>query len=208
MLALPLLALLGCFGSSSSPHCETVEREVADDDDLGDLPFTVADLVADVIGARTVPASDMNSAPIAAELAVERGEGAASFSDATETIERTARIGWGDNMMALDLMCEDSVEVPVEYSLTTDDGKVALDREATASGGFAFGDIGAGANVRIDDTVDLADATLPNPPDSATGVQVQISFLGPDLDGFSIAWRGGNRNGDTVVVHPPDEPAR
>ena len=110
---------------TSRPACDVEARDVADDDTLGDLAFTVADLVTAAAGASVVDLRDATGATHATTVEAVRGDEPATFLDATATSTETTRFGFGGDTSLIDVRCEDSVEVPMWLRVESADGAVA-----------------------------------------------------------------------------------
>lgn len=184
-----VLALVGCVRPDI--HCETVEIDVADDEaDLGDLDFTVNEILARLEGVRTFPASDVLLQPLAAELELSRADGTAVFSDATLVGGRKGGIRFYHDDIYIHRECDDFVEVPITYTLTTADGSFAVHGETNARAAAFPNADGHLTGVSFTDPVDLIDATLPERPAPATGAQLDAFFAGADLESASVGWTG------------------
>ncbi|MDP2305451.1 MAG: hypothetical protein Q8P18_05445 [Pseudomonadota bacterium] len=191
-MLLPLVILLpGCVSESA---CESERIDISDGEtELGDLDFTVAELLAGLEGIRTFPASDDAGAPLSAELDIERGEGTAVFVDTTLVETRRAGIRLNVGQSFTFLSCEDVVEVPITFALTTADGSIAVEGEALARS-EEWGDTSEGVGgVAFTHTVDRDVATLPAPPRGSAGAQVDAWFEGDHLEQASLSWVGTSK---------------
>ncbi|MES2640983.1 MAG: hypothetical protein V4850_15945 [Myxococcota bacterium] len=203
MFLLYVLALVGC--QISEFHCETERIDIADDEaDLGDLASTMEEILAGLEGVRTFPATNREGGLLTAELDVARGDGTAVFADATmvETTHLGLEVALHHNDMGIIWICDDVVEVPVIYALTTTDGSIAVEGEALAE---AVATAGAEDRVSFVAPIDLETATLPEPPALADGAELGAWYAGPDLDQASLAWVGTEKE---ALAFPPAVGAR
>lgn len=198
-----LLLLLGCFGTTSRPTCDTVEVEVGDDDALGDLDFTVGDLVTAVTGVRTFPATLVSDSVVAAELALRRTAAPAVFFDATPGSQETPRIGFGESTLMMDVMCEDAVSVPLELDLTTEDGSVDIVAEVDAEADDIGEDPGPGVDrVTMRHTLDPDVDVVPTRGD--TPGELRLDLEGAALSRLQVYWDVPDEEG-SVLQYPPVE---
>lgn len=198
-----LLLLAGCFGTTSRPTCDTVEVEVADDDPLGDLDFTVGDLVAAVAGVRTFPATLVSDTVVAAELALARTDAPAIFFDATYGTEETPRIGFGEASLDIMMICEDAVSVPMELDLTTVDGSVDILADVAAEADDIGEDPGPGVDrVTMRHTLDPEVDVVPTRGDTPGELWVELE--GAALSRLQVYWDVPDEEG-FVLQYPPVE---
>lgn len=140
-----LLLMFGC-GRNHYPTCEYETREVADDDaGLGDLPFTVSDLLALVVGTFDIPAVASIDSVTSVELHGSRGDGSAVFEDGTEGDDVTPFFGIGDQYIDIGVVCDDRITVPVTLDVISNDGSFVIAGDATLMG-ESYGDGGVDAN--------------------------------------------------------------
>ncbi len=129
----PLLLLATGCGYHHSPGCETELSEVDDDDDdLGDIDFSAADVLADIAGRRTFPGSLTDGTVVTGELEVTRADGAAVFADRTPFDNKRLRVGIGDSYQLNYVMCDDTLTVPVDVTFATEDGALSMALEGAA----------------------------------------------------------------------------
>ncbi|MFN7143984.1 MAG: hypothetical protein ACK4YP_09425 [Myxococcota bacterium] len=198
-----VLLLLGCFGTISHSTCETVEVEVEEDDALGDLDFTVGDLVTAVTGVRTFPTSLADDTVVSAELVVTRADAPAVFFDATLGTSRSPRVGFGDATLGMAVICEDSVAVPMDLDLTTADGAVDLLAGVDATSDDLGDDPGPGVDtVTLRYTLDPEVDVVPRRGD--TPGELYVEFVGAALSRLQVAWDVPDESG-VVLQFPPRE---
>ncbi len=192
-----LLLLLACHIDSDFT-CESEVREVADDEVLGELGFTVADLVADVAGTRTVTMSymegdDPTDVTTDATLGITRGEEPAVFAD-VEMVESTSlQPGLYSDHNLIAVHCESSVRVPLDVSFATADEEVVVagvaelaaypGRAAEALDSWLMGTYDA-EGVLVPEATGTSDGTL------------EGRFLGPEL-----AWLEVTEDGDPLLAY-------
>jgi hypothetical protein len=124
----PLLALLcGCFVQVSSYECRTTTTEVDDDELVGDMTATAAEVLGAVEGTFGFAALYEEGGPVTGEVTVTRGEGPAIAFDG-ERLENVTRgePGVGTLQDPALVICGDSFEVPVEVVFATDDDQIAF----------------------------------------------------------------------------------
>lgn len=199
MFLLSVLALVGC--QVSEFECETEKLDVADEGEvLDDLGVSVDELLAGMVGVRTFPASNRAGDPLPAELDVARGEGTAVFHDAT-MVEFTHLQAWPvQHDMDLAIICNDRVEVPITYALTTEDGSIAVEGAEFAQGTVLLD--GGPAQGSIVHHIDLDTATLPEPPAAANGALFEAHFRDGNLYEASLSWLDTEK---AALVYPPVE---
>ena len=172
-----LLLLFACHFLKQY-DCVREEREVGDDDALGDLDFTLGELVADLAGTRTFPATVASGAVAAAELVLARAEDPAVFHDASweEHTELMPGIFADYNMMYVE--CDDRLTVPFTVDLATSDGSADLAGELDAVthgwGNTIQGVGGVSMFGRVEAGTILPDTDGP-------GREVVVYFDGPEL---------------------------
>ncbi|MDP2307091.1 MAG: hypothetical protein Q8P18_13790 [Pseudomonadota bacterium] len=193
-----LLLLLACHVHQDF-DCVTDEREVADDEALGDLAFTVGDLTADLAGVRTFPVSLRDGTIVGAELSLARADVPALFLDKTWESHDVIRPGLFDSTNLMYVSCDDSVEVPFELALTTADGSVDIAGEADATD-QRWGDTTQGVGgVSIDGAV--GGDGLITPLGSGGGAALNLAFDGPELFQVSL----GDASVPTLLFPPEGE---
>ncbi|MDP2315360.1 MAG: hypothetical protein Q8P41_20855 [Pseudomonadota bacterium] len=125
-----LVLLVGCY-TYTETHCETVARDVTDDERL-DLGFTVTEALAR-IDPQTVEAIDLFGNVVAIDVSFVRGDGTATVEDAS-VIEEVVREGGrntSNTWVGGDPICIDVVDVPITVTMTGDG--VAASGSATFS---------------------------------------------------------------------------
>ncbi len=183
-LSLLFLSVLVACGDD---ECTRATVDVADDDPLGDLPFTAAEVLAAVTGTRTVPLSGAGGSTVNATLTVTRGEGPAVLTDATL---REGFDGLGSHDYDL-FYCYDEVEVPVVLDLATADGAtVVRGATSTAFTSMVFhqgdeDDLGIVSMVGVPG----ADDVLTPPASDARPPRLNVNFLGKVLTDISLTWQ-------------------
>ncbi len=120
-----LLLLFGCHVHEDS-DCVTQTREVGDDEVLGDIGLTGAELVAEVGGAHTFDVEDRDGATTGATFTVARGEGAIVFHDAEWVPTSEVRPGLFDHDTMMFVLCEDSAELSFDVSAELAEAAVSV----------------------------------------------------------------------------------
>jgi hypothetical protein len=198
LLSLTALALTTGCQVTSRPACDVEARDVADDDPLGDLAFTVADLVTAAAGASVVDLRDATGATHATTVEAIRGDEPATFLDATATRTETTRFGFGGDTSLIDVRCEDSVAVPMWLRVESADGAVAVEGDAVAL------NLSDAAPVLVDITrdLDLATDILPPPEGDADEASIAVQYRDGTLTSVSAWWDGENTEYEQAVEWP------
>jgi hypothetical protein len=110
----------------SNIDCETEEREVGDDEVVGDFGATVSELFAPLAGTREVEGTYGDGTTGAVAFDVARGEGAALLVDSTAVQKGHMRLGFGVDY-DLQPVCDDRLTVPVDVALWTEDEHIDVD---------------------------------------------------------------------------------
>jgi hypothetical protein len=196
-VVLSLALLAGCH-VTSRPGCDVVEREVADDDALGDLSFTVTDLVAAAAGTFTVDLRDAAAALHTTTVSTVRGEGPATFFDATYTSVETRRLGFGRDTLMIGVSCDDTVEVPMTIDVVSTDGAIDVSGDALAW------------NERTEDPplitvareIDPATDVIPPPEGDAEAGHIEVQYRDGALTSVSAWWDGKGGEYEQAIEGP------
>jgi len=193
-VGLTLLWLSGCI-QVHRPSCETETRELGDEEVIGDLAVSAADLMALMEGEFSFAGSWPDGAPVTGTTRVARGEGPVVGTDGTvvDTVTNGG-FGIGEEMLLVGVICTDSIAVPVEITLATGDGIVDL----AVSGSATADDQGlvvdgvpefmfAGASFSYDESI-----TIPAPDDPSDTGGVEVQFSPSAFDFVSVWWTGSD----------------
>ncbi|MDP2308400.1 MAG: hypothetical protein Q8P18_20445 [Pseudomonadota bacterium] len=119
-----LLLLTACI-RVHRPSCESEERVLDDDELVGDLAVTAADLLAVMEGTHGFAGAYAAGGSVTGAAIVARGVGDVIGVDSTIVdVVTNGGFGFGDETLLVGVECVDSLEVPVEIALRTDDGLV------------------------------------------------------------------------------------
>ncbi|MFN7144792.1 MAG: hypothetical protein ACK4YP_13530 [Myxococcota bacterium] len=201
-----LLLLLAACGSD---ECLVESSEVADDALLGDLAYTAGDVVSAATGTFEVTVESLEHGWVGAAFTVARGEGDATFHDAT----LRQRLDFDDvwifsQEMDLEIgsFCFDEVEVPVHGTLVAADLEVDLAFTGTATppellvASAALGEVWLLAQLPVDTP------GLPAPPEGATEAFLQATLQGGELVSLRLSWSiavdGGGTGAEEVLRFP------
>lgn len=196
-----LLLVLG-FGCGSDT-CQYDEVEVADDAPLGEIPFTAADLLAEVLGAYTVTVTS-DTGDSTATVGVTRGEGPAVFEDATFEQRLDADdVNPFFNEYSLHPPCTDRVRVPIVVAVADEVLGIDLTLTGTAAPPNSQVVPTDPSEVWISASAPL-DA-LPAPPPDATQVYLVATFEDRVATELHLSWaieQGGASTSKEILVFP------
>lgn len=174
MRVLFLLACVGC-GYTVVPVCEDTPEPVGTAD-AGEFELTAEELVALAAGFEEVSGVLADGTPISLEQSVVRGEGEAVVVRSVESSERRSRFGFGVDTQLIAVICNDSLQVPVEVSLVGE----AVEVEASGSLTLWSPDEFSTAPVTFDWEADWGTSLLPEPaginPEEWEGDTERVSF--------------------------------
>lgn len=130
-VALLALGLAAC-GHSHRPSCDSTSRDLADDELLPDLDYTVSDLLASLAGERVVPAQLLGDGRVqtgvsAVAVTLTRGEGTARWTDSVPVDLVTTHFGFGDDYLLMAVICDSGVNVPAHVSVARQDGSGSVE---------------------------------------------------------------------------------
>lgn len=191
-----LLSLLTGCAVTHRPDCDVEVRDVADDESLGDLSFTVEELVASTAGDFTADVRDVAGGTHPTVVSSVRGTGSAVFHDATPTSHDTKHFGFGSETLLIAVSCDDEVEVPMNLSLHSDDGAIVVDGDA-----LAWSDPGDPVQVTIARDLNPATEVLPPPTGAQTDGHVEVQYAGGALTTVS-GWWGANEDYEQSIEWP------
>jgi len=178
------LILSGCVETVHWQECEVEERVVSDDEPLGDVPFTVSELIAIVEGVHTVPLTAPDGTVHEAEIETLAVGAPATFWDGTivamqsEGGRRTLFPSYAVSLSYVE--CADRVEVPVELRAVTGDGALDVGGEAIASN--------AGDFVNVSRDLDLAQETLLPSVENLSDATIEAQYDATGLHFVSAWW--------------------
>lgn len=192
-VGLTFVLLSGCI-QLHHQSCETETRELSEDEVIGDLAVSAADLMTLMEGAFSFAGSWPDGSPVAGTTSIARGDGPAVGTDSTKVDTVTnGGFGIGEEVPLVALICTDSVAVPVDITVATSDGAVdiAASGSATADDQGAMVDgvpefMFAGASFPNDESVTVP---APNDPSDTGGLEVQFS---PSAFDFVSVWWDGS----------------
>lgn len=121
---LTLLLTLACHLDENSV-CVVTDRVVGDDEVLGDLEITAAELAAEAVGTHAFTASSGRYAG-AGTLTLARGAGDVIFHDAAWETVKEWEPGFFEDDTLMYFACDDDVSVPMDAIVATDDGAFAV----------------------------------------------------------------------------------
>lgn len=189
-----LLLLAGCFTTVHSNTCETSTYEVGDDEHVGGLPSTAADILDIVVGTFAFDAAYEAGGTALGQVVVVRGGGPALATESTR-IEHTTRgqPGIGEERTTAGVECEDALVVPVDVALATDDARVELSMDGQAFALSARADreperFEASGDV---DPSDLSAMPATQDPAASPGLSLQWTPDG-ELSSVSLWWDGAD----------------
>ncbi|MDP2316170.1 MAG: hypothetical protein Q8P41_24950 [Pseudomonadota bacterium] len=107
------------------PSCESEEVVLGDDETIGDLAVSAADLLAVIEGTHAFAGAYAAGGSVTGTATVARGVGDVIGIDST-TVDTVTNGGFGigDETLMIAVECVDSLRIPVAIALRTDDGLV------------------------------------------------------------------------------------
>lgn len=176
------MAVAGCAPSSGTVSwstCDRTERNVEDDEVVDGLGISPADVLAEVSGVFPFAAAYGDGGVTLGEVVVARRPGSAVASVGTLVHHQAPSATPGSSVLTMATDCEATLSVPVDATITTEDGLVDLAAAAEA------GPSGPRMQVTGRLPADEVDA-LPG-PEEEVGFAVQW-----DADGVYVSvWRDG-----------------
>jgi hypothetical protein len=191
-----LLTLLAACTTVSTTECVTARFPIGNHEVAGDLTLTPADVLDVVVGPFTFTGTYDDGSQVAGDGEVVRGAGEAMVTDATLVTHTSKRVDpprpwWSaifDKVGVIE--CRDTMEIPVDATLRTDDGAVELsfDGIATPPRTDIEPDFFA-----VEGDVDPEDAlALPDAPDPALWPHLALQWDAAGLTSVSLWWEGGD----------------
>jgi len=209
-LALALLGTAAGCGTTYMPSCEDTVRVVTDDEMLP-IGLTVADLSADLATGRQAPGLWADDTPTTVSFSATRGEGAAEWIESEPiTVEERGGPPFSKTYPMIAVLCAARARIPIDLSLTTDDGELAIQHGAWATASEPKWSDGTSLTVDIDEEPGaigglpafddwFGDETTehgePLVPDRET---VTVTVMDEAIQGL-IGWSGEYRMGDSHV---------
>ena len=185
-----LLTLFFACQVTHRPGCETETTSVEDDETLGELGFTVDELLERIGGLRQIEASDAESVEHQLGVETTRAAGMAMFTKATPTDEETVGFGFGEATLQIAVVCEDRVEVPAEVSVVDEAGLVSILAAAT----LTIEAVRSGNTAEPGVSATLSTADVVPGWDGSGDVGLYMLYEGTSIADFSVGREGVSEN--------------
>jgi hypothetical protein len=168
-----LMSLLVACGTVTRPTCDQTTREVDDDEDLGAIGATVAELTAGLDVPTVVDLRDSAGGLHSTEVSATRAAGPATFTDGTKGVLITPTLGFGSYYLAVGVMCDDTVTFAMDLRLVSDDGVVDVAGPATATTGrISFDSV----PLSIERQLDLEEDVIPPPSVPSNVATMEVTY--------------------------------
>jgi hypothetical protein len=201
VLIVPTLLLTGCFQVTVRPSCEEVDvLEVADDEPTA--AGTARELLDTIELDDVLPATWQDGSATEADVVVARGTGSATWVQLESTSVKTRSFGFGRNTLAIFVVCEDQLQVPIDAEVASADGTLQVSVSGLAVTPTPFTEPAPGS-ARLNLTGDFGDAVFPatdDDPDDFTDLYSFVNLVYEDdvLREGSAGWGGEQSDANSV----------